>query len=150
VGAVERIYLAASHGAPPVRVERIDVVEGMGVAGDRNFGETLWRGQNLTLIEAEAVEAVAAISGKILDPGAARRNLVTRGVRLNELVGVEFAIGEVVLRGIETCEPCTTLAGHLGWEAKSTLKRFRGRGGLRCDCLTSGSIEVGMQLALLP
>lgn len=143
---VERIYVAAEHGAFPSERGRVVVVAGKGIEGDRNFGESTWSGQNLTLVEAEAIEVISSESGAQIDPAATRRNLVVRGVRLNGLVGVEFRIGEVVLRGVETCEPCATLAAHLGWEPKAALTAFRGRGGLRCDVLAGGIIEAGMPL----
>src|SRR6266478_6283664 len=74
-----------------------------------------------------------------LDPGESRRNLTTRGVRLNELVGKEFWIGEVVARGVELCEPCTHLVRLTG---KQLIKPLTHRGGLRADLLTSGRINV--------
>ena len=145
---IERIHIAKEHGGPVGSVPEARIVAGKGIEGDRNFGESRWVGQNLTLIEAEAVEEIAANFGVELDPCATRRNLVVRGVRLDELVGTMFSIGEVVLRGVELCEPCTTLADHLGWDAKKTLDVFRHRGGLRCDCLVGGVVREGMAFAI--
>jgi len=145
---IERIHIAKEHGAPIERVPEARIVSGKGIDGDRNFGESRWVGQNLTLIEAEAVEEIAAGLGVEPDLGGTRRNLVVRGVRLNELVGITFSIGEVVLRGVELCEPCVTLAEHLGWDARKTLDVFRHRGGLRCDCLVGGVVREGMAFAI--
>ena len=94
----------------------------------------------LTLIEAEAVEALARDYGLQLEPGNARRNLVTRGVALNHLVGREFKIGDVLIRGIRLCEPCEQLQRVTG---KQLIKGLRHRGGLRAQILTEGTIHMG-------
>ena len=96
--------------------------------------------RELTLIEAEAIEALKLEYEIDLSPGDARRNLVTRGVPLNHLVGKEFKIGSVRIKGIRLCEPCT----HL--EALTKLKLTQGlrhRGGLRAQILSEGVIFVG-------
>ena len=99
---------------------------------------------DLTLIEAEAVEGLAA-SGITLDPGESRRNLTTRGVRLNDLVGKEFWIGDVLALGVELCEPCSHLVALTG---KPLIKPLTHRAGLRADLLTSGRISVGDRIAV--
>lgn len=94
----------------------------------------------ITLIEAEAIEAFSREYGIEFKPAAARRNLVTRGIPLNELVGNEIVVGEVTLRGIRLCEPCSHLAqvSH-----QSVLPGLVHRGGLRAQILTEGIIRVG-------
>ena len=78
--------------------------------------------------------------GVDITPGDARRNLVTRGIPLNHLVGHEFQIGEVKIRGIRLCEPCDHLQRLTG---RPVLKELRHRGGLRAQILTQGTIHVG-------
>jgi MOSC domain-containing protein YiiM len=94
----------------------------------------------LTLIEAEAIEAAEREYQVTLTAGSARRNVVTRGVPLNHLVGLEFLIGGVKVRGIRLCEPCSHLQALTG---VAVIKAFRHRGGLRAQILTQGLIRVG-------
>jgi MOSC domain-containing protein YiiM len=94
----------------------------------------------LTLIEAEAIEALKRDYNVELAPGESRRNLVTRGVALNHLVGRDFQIGGVKAHGIRLCEPCSHLQRLTG---KQVIKGLLHRGGLRAQILTQGSIRVG-------
>lgn len=121
----------------------------MGVVGDRNFGVHKHPGQNLTLVEAEEIERFCAEQARAPDLSLTRRNLVTRGVRLNDLVNREFAVGDVKLRGVELCEPCVILGSALSNEllpTSSVIKRWVGRGGLRVDVLSDGEIIRGAQV----
>jgi MOSC domain-containing protein YiiM len=143
-GSVEAIFLAGERGAPRTAVEHARAVAGSGLEGDRYFGHR--RGgakcdpeRQVTLIEAEAVDAVRA-TGAALAPGDARRNVVTRGVRLNELVGRTFRVGGALLRGIERCDPCSRLT-RLTY--RGVERDLRDRGGLRAQILESGEIRVG-------
>lgn len=151
---VERIFISPERGAPQAECERIALRRGMGALGDRNFGLSGHPGQNLTLVEAEEIERFCAEQGRASDLSLTRRNLVTRGVRLNDLVGVEFTVGGVRVRGVELCEPCAVLGSLLGTEslaAAAVVKRWVGRGGLRVDVLDDGDlvrearIEVGVR-----
>jgi MOSC domain-containing protein YiiM len=146
---VERIFISPERGAPQLECERIAVERGMGVIGDRNFGVSRHPGQNLTLVEAEEIEGFYAEQGRILDMSATRRNLITRGVRLNDLVNVEFTVGGIKLRGVELCEPCTILGNALSGQLPAiatVIKRWVGRGGLRVDVLSSGEIVRGARV----
>ena len=143
---VERIFISPKRGAAQVECERITLQSGMGVVGDRNFGVSKHPGQNLTLVEAEEIERFCTEQGRVPDLSLPRRNLITRGVRLNDLVNNEFTIGNVRLRGVELCEPCVILGGALSSESLAThsvIKRWVGRGGLRVDVLSNGEIARG-------
>lgn len=146
-GSVEAIFLAGERGAARVAVERVRAVAGTGLEGDRYFGHRRGGGKRdperqVTLIEAEAVDAVRA-TGAALGPGDARRNVVTRGVRLNELVGRTFRVGGALLRGIERCDPCSRLT-RLTY--RGVERDLRDRGGLRAEILESGDIRVGDEI----
>ena len=147
---VERIYLAAQPGTPQTEVRSINVIAGAGIEGDRYFGAQDEPGQNITLVEAEEIEAFGAEVGLRLDLSCTRRNLVTRGVRLAELVGKEFAVGNVRMRGVELCEPCLGFGDRLA-SAKlpraAVVKRFFHRAGIRANILNSGTIAVGANVA---
>jgi MOSC domain-containing protein YiiM len=97
-------------------------------------------GIELTLIEGEAIDAAEQEYGLKLAPGESRRNLVTRGVPLKDLVGLEFRIGAIRARGIRLSNPCSYLQRLTG---KDVMKGLRHRGGLRAQILTEGLIRVG-------
>jgi MOSC domain-containing protein YiiM len=128
------------------RRRRVHAIPGVGIEGDRYAtGKGHWShdpgvNRDLTLIEAEVVESLQTELGIALDPGQARRNLTTRGIRLNELVGRRFLIGSVLCEGTRLCEPCEYLAGLI---AKPVLRPLVHRGGLRAMIVGEGYIEVG-------
>jgi len=141
---VEHIHIADTRGGPVRALASVEALPGIGLSGDRTATQHDADSCDLTLIEAEAVEGLAA-SGITLDPGESRRNLTTRGVRLNDLVGKEFWIGEVLALGVELCEPCTHLVALTG---KPLIKPLAHRAGLRADLLASGRISVGDRIAV--
>ncbi|MFN2489709.1 MAG: MOSC domain-containing protein [Actinomycetota bacterium] len=145
-GEVEAIHLAADEGAPVFSVDEVRAVPGRGLEGDRyfNLAGTFSRkqdpGREVTLVEAEAIDAVADDYDIELEPGATRRNITTRGVPLNHLVGRDFAVGEVVLRGIRLCDPCGLLERRTEPGAKAALTH---RGGLNAQIVEPGVIRRG-------
>ena len=145
-GQLVAIFLAPAHGKEPHAVESAEAIAGRGLMGDRHF---LPAGKDkpadeITLIEAESLEALPREYQMELRPEQARRNLLTRGVPLNHLVGKEFTVGPVRLRGIELCEPC----GHLEkLTAKRVIKGLRHRGGLRAQIVQGGTLRVGDTVA---
>jgi MOSC domain-containing protein YiiM len=147
---IERIFISPERGAAQVDCESVTVRAGAGIVGDRNFGQGDYPGRNLTLVEAEEIEAFCALHGcgrrGEADLSMTRRNLVTRGIRLNELVGEQFMIGGVLVRGVELCEPCLGLGSLLARESltpAAVVKHWVHRGGLRVDLLADGEIAVG-------
>ena len=111
--------------------------------GYGTFYEADKRGQDLTLIEAEAIEGLARDTGIELAPGEARRNVVTRGIALNDLVGKRFLVGETECLGQRLCDPCS----HLERSTEpGVLKGLDNRGGLRADILQGGWIAVSAQI----
>lgn len=149
--SVERIYICQTAGGLPLEQESVTVVANSGIEGDRYFGHHDEPGQNITLVEAEEVEAFIREYGRENDLSITRRNLVTRGVRLNALVGKEFFVGGVKLRGVELCEPCLSLGKALSspdLSPAAVVKRFLHRAGLRADVLASGSISRGAAVQL--
>jgi MOSC domain-containing protein YiiM len=145
-GIVEAIHVAREAAKPMEAVPEVCAVPGQGLEGDRYFYRAgtysthPGSGREVTLIEAEAIEAVARESGIRLAPGVSRRNITTRGVPLNHLVGRRFRVGEVLLEGARLCEPCTHLEGLT---QQGVLVALVHRGGLRSHILREGTIRVG-------
>ena len=144
-GTVISINITSAAEAPMQSVSEVRAVPGQGLEGDRYFDHkgTFSKPQpdrELTLIEAEAIEAFKREFNVDYGLGDSRRNLVTRGVPLNHLVGKEFWIGEVKARGLKLCEPCSHLQ-KLSHE--KVLPGLVHRGGLRAQILSEGTIRVG-------
>ena len=141
-GQLVGIYTTAESASPVRRVESVEARAGEGLVGDR-YGTLLPGGnpdQEITLIESEALEAALREYQVELAPHEARRNLVTRGVPLNHLVGRTFRVGDVNIRGLRLCEPC----GHLEKLTRvGVRKALVHRGGLRAQILRGGTLRVG-------
>ena len=144
-GTVISINIAPEAEAPMQSVSEVRAVPGQGLEGDRYFDHkgTFSKPQpdrELTLIEAEAIEALRSEFQVDFGLSASRRNIVTRGVPLNHLVDKEFWIGDVKARGLRLCEPCAHLQrlSH-----PKVLPGLVHRGGLRAQILTEGMIRVG-------
>lgn len=156
-GRIRAIHVATEQGAPPRARDRVRAFAGRGLEEDRyclpdaeaepTGGESAAgtfadrEGSDLTLIEHEALEAVARDYDIELEPGVHRRNLTTEGVALNHLDGTRFRIGDVVCEGVELCEPCSYLERHLA-EA-GVREALVHRGGLRARILEGGVLTVG-------
>jgi len=139
---VEAIFVASEPGELPAPVERVRAYAGRGLEGNRYF----WAdgdappGRGVTLIAAEAMDAVALEGNVSIEPAATRRNVLTRGIDVNELVGKRFRIGDVECEGVELCEPCAHLESMT---QPGITKALVHRGGLNADILTDGEISVG-------
>ena len=144
-GNVVSIFIAREAAIPMESKEEVKAVVGQGLEGDRYFdGTGHWSktpgvGREVTLIEIEAIEALESERNIAIKPGATRRNVVTRGVPLNHLVGREFQLGAVRLRGTRLCEPCTYLESLT---QQGVLSGLIHRGGLRAEIVTGGTIRV--------
>jgi MOSC domain-containing protein YiiM len=148
-GTVESIYIASTAAGPVEAREQVVAIPGAGLEGDRYALKqgTFYKpdpAYELTLIEAEAIEALRRDYNVDLAPGEARRNIVTRGVPLNHLVGKEFRVGAVRVRGIRLSEPCEHLQKLT---RKPVIEGLCHRGGLRAQILTQGTIQVGDSIA---
>jgi MOSC domain-containing protein YiiM len=146
MGSVEGIFIASEAEQATHGVDAVRAVAGRGLVGDRYFAgdgtffEERKPGQDLTLIEAEAIEGLAREHGIGLGPGEARRNVVTRGIALNDLVGRRFTVGDVECVGRRLCDPCSHLESLT---QPGVLKGLVNRGGLRADIVNGGRIAVG-------
>lgn len=147
-GTVAGVFVGPEVGEPVRAVDSVEAVAGRGLRGDRYFREAgtftddgeRAPGRDLTLIEREAVEAIEREAGITLSPGAHRRNVETRDVALNHLVGRRFRVGEAVCRGDRLCEPCAHLESMT---EEGVLQALVHRGGLRADVLEDGVVAPG-------
>ncbi|HTV10535.1 MAG TPA: MOSC domain-containing protein [Acidimicrobiales bacterium] len=147
-GRVEEIWVASAAGETAERLDRVVALAGKGLQGDRHvlgtgtFPSGL-PGSALTLIQAEVCESFSPP----LVANEHRRNIVTRGIELNALVGYDFRIGELRCRGMRLCEPCKVVSRYAG---RPVLRPLVHRGGLRADILEDGVISAGDEIAAAP
>ena len=133
-GVVEGIFSGAIEEGPLASFEQVDVRTGAGIEGDRHGDK------DITLFEAEALEHLQAESGITLQPNEIRRNVMTRGLALNELLGHRIRIGEVEAVVVELCHPCSHLQKLT---QPGVLRGLVNRGGLNADVVRGGPIRVG-------
>jgi MOSC domain-containing protein YiiM len=145
LGTVHGIYLAAAHGELPRPVDSAVGHAGKGLEGDRNFGSGDPESCDITLIEAEAFESQRSEHGLDLQPAAARRQVLVRGVDLGDFIGRRFYVGELECEGEERCEPCDHLAKLVG--TRVVLKGLL-HTGLRARIVSGGTIRVGDAVSL--
>jgi MOSC domain-containing protein YiiM len=149
---VEAIHLAPAAEAPMVSVHEAKALAGQGLAGDRYADgagtfSTWPKDHEFTLIEGEAIEAMNQLPGVRFGLGDTRRNVTTRGIALNDLVGWEFRVGAVRCLGTRLCPPCEHLRELL--KLPDLLRIMHGRGGLRATILEGGMIQVGDEIVTI-
>ena len=125
-------------------VNSIQVLANQGIIGDRHFKEFNDPYSQLSLIESENIDYYNIKYGLDIPYIDFRRNIITKGIQLNNLVGKKFQIGKVELEGIDLCRPCRHLSEVLNQD--NIIKEFLRRGGLRCQILSSSSIEIGNKI----
>jgi len=149
-GEVVAIYIASDEGKPTESVSEVRAHKGRGLEGDRyarhegKFSQKEDPGREVTLIESEAIAALNKDYDFDLGLGGSRRNIVTRGVPLNHLVGQEFQVGETTLRGVKLCEPCGYLEGLTEKGIRNGLVH---RGGLNAQIVSEGLIRAGDEIS---
>jgi MOSC domain-containing protein YiiM len=138
MGEVISIHLVRCRNGSAEAVERAMVRTNYGLEGD---WRSRWnRGGQLTLIEAETLEEVGRLLGSPVPPGASRRQIVVRGVKLNELIGQRVRLGALRVFVETPCDPCSRMESTIGAGAETALE---GRGGVRCHVLVGGELCVG-------
>ncbi len=141
---VLKIGIAIDNNKKIKEVDSIKVLANKGVVEDRHFDDYNDPYCQLTLIESENIDFYNAKFGLKIPYIDFRRNIVTKGIKLNKLVGVKFKIGDVNVEGIDLCRPCKHLTEVLNQQ--NILKEFLRKGGLRCQILSSSTISVGDQI----
>ena len=135
-----------SHGIMK-NVDTVETVAGKGLVNDRHFKENNNKKSQITLIEIENISHYNKVSGTSILPKDFRRNIITQGIQLNELVGKEILVGDVKMKVHRLCDPCRYLQELL--VQKHLVKKLLNRGGLRCELLTDGSININDVITVL-
>ena len=141
MGEVVEIGIANIKGNQIQHVDKVEVLKGKGLRDDRNFTENNHKERQITLIEIENINYFNNISKTNIPPLNFRRNIVTKNVKLNDLIGKEFFVGNIKLKAHDLCRPCKYLQDKL--KQSNFVREFLHKGGLRCEILTSGKINVG-------
>ena len=137
---VSKICITNKSSEEMQDVNTVEVIANKGIVNDRYFNENNDEDLQITLIESENIDYYNQISKTNIPYINFRRNIITKGILLNDLVGKEFLIGNIKIKGHRLCAPCRYLQEKL--EQKNLVKKLLNRGGLRCEILTDGIISV--------
>jgi len=137
---VSKICITNKSAEEMQDVNKVKVIASKGIVNDRYFNENNDQALQITLIESENIDYYNQISETNIPYISFRRNIITKGIQLNDLVGKEFLIGNVKIKGHRLCAPCRYLQEML--KQKNLVKKLLNRGGLRCEILIDGIISV--------
>ena len=143
---VIQIGIHESEGDEVRTIDTVEAIKGKGLVSNRHFKENNEKRSQITLIEIENINYYNNISKTLIPSINFRRNIITSGIRLNELLNKEFYIGKVRVKAHDLCRPCKYLQKLL--KQNNIIKEFLHKGGLRCEILSSGKICVGDKIAL--
>ena len=144
---VFKLGITDSNNKKINEVNSIEVLANKGIIGDRHFSEYNDPYCQLSLIESENIDYYNSKYGLDIPYLNFRRNIITQGIRLNDLIGKKIQIGQVLLEGVDLCRPCKHLTEILNQD--NIIKEFLRRGGLRCQILSSSKINVGDNIKIL-
>ena len=147
MGEVLKLGITKNNNQPIKEVNSIEVLANKGIIGDRHFHEFNDPYNQLSLIESENIDDYNIRFGLNIPYIDFRRNVITKGIRLNDLVGKKLKVGSVELDAIDLCRPCRHLTEMLN--QKNVLKEFLRKGGIRCQILSSSNIHVGDKIKLI-
>ena len=136
-----KLGITSKFGEKIINVQNIEVVQGRGVLKDRHFSENKNKREQISLIESENIDYYNNKSNTKIPYINFRRNIITKGIKLNDLVGKKIIIGSIKLLVHDLCRPCKHLQEMIGFD--DILKEFLLKGGLRCEIINSGKISVG-------
>jgi len=138
---VFKIGIAKNDDQRIEEVKQISLIAGKGILGDLHFHEYNDARKQLTLIESENIDYYNKSFNLNIPYLSFKRNIITKGIQLNDLVGKKLLIGKIELRGVDLCRPCKNLQEIL--KQNNIIKEFLRKGGLRCEILNNGIINVG-------
>ena len=141
------ICISKVSGDDMIEVETVNLIASKGIIEDRYFKENNEKDNQITLIEKENNDFYNQISNTDIPYINFRRNIITSGIKLNDLINKEILIGDTKIKAHRLCDPCKYLQDKL--TQKSLVKNFINRGGLRCEVITSGKISVDDHIIVL-
>ena len=144
MGKVLEIGISKKKNNKIVNVNEVEAIKGRGLVNESHFKENNEKRCQITLIEIDNINHYNKLTGTTIPAISFLRNIVTQGIRLNELVGKEFLIGKVKVKAHDLCRPCKYLQESL--QQKNVVKELLYTGGLRCEILSSGKIYVDDQI----
>ena len=144
---VFKLGITANNNQPIKEVNTIEVLANKGIVGDRHFHDFNDPYNQLSLIESENIDEYNSRYGLNIPHIDFRRNVITKGIKLNDLIGKKLKVGSAELEGIELCRPCRHLTEML--DQKNVLKEFMRKGGLRCQIISSSKITVGDKIEII-
>ena len=144
---VLKLGITAIYNQSIQEVSSIEVIANQGIVGDRHFKKFNDPYNQISLIESEGIDNYNIKFGLNISYIDFRRNIITKGTKLNDLVGKKFKVGTVELEGIDLCRPCRHLSENLS--QNNIIKEFLRKGGLRCQILSSSNINVGDKIKVL-
>ena len=140
MGKVFKIGICENSGDKISLINDVDAIAGKGLINDRKYKDNNQKECQITLIEIENINYFNNLSKENISPGDFRRNIITKNIKLNELLGKEFFVGNVKLKAHDLCKPCKYLQEKL--KKNNFIKEFLRKGGLRCEILSSGKIFI--------
>ena len=150
---VLEICICINSGSKMDQISQIEVVKRKGIINDRYFSENSEKDTQITLIESENIDYFNEKCKTNIPYIDFRRNIITKGIKLNELVGKEILIGEVRMKGHRLCDPCKYLQDKLkeknSFNTINTMTNLYNRGGLRCEILSDGKININNKIVIL-
>ena len=144
---VFKLGIAKNKNQKIEEVQKIEVLSGKGIIGDRHFHENNDDRNQITLIESENIDYYNNKFKTNYHYIEFRRNIVTKGIKLNDLVEKKLLIGKIEVKGHDLCRPCKHLEEML--KGKDIIKEFLRKGGLRCEILISGQINEGDEIKII-
>ena len=142
-----KLGISSKNNMPIKEVNEIEVLSGKGIVGDRHYNEFNDPYNQISLIESENIDDYNIRFGLNIPYIDFRRNVITKGIKLNDLVGKKIKVGNVELEAIDLCRPCRHLSEMLN--QNNIIKEFLRKGGLRCQILSSSNIKVGDKIEIL-
>ena len=147
MGRVVKIGISNTKGSKINSVDKVNIIKGKGILNDRKFSDNNKKDKQITLIEIENINFYNSKFGTNIDPIDFRRNIITKGIRLNDLINKRIKVGEVNMLVHRLCDPCKYLQDLLS--QKNLVKNLLNKGGLRCEVLSSGEISIEDKIIIL-
>ena len=142
-----KIGLTKDHNKKIIETSEIDLIAGKGIIGDRHFKDYNDPFNQLTIIESENIDEYNLKNRLNIPYLNFRRNIVTKGIKLNDLVDKKISIGSVILDVVDLCRPCRHLSEKL--DRNDIIKEFLRKGGIRCKIMNDGKISLSDQIKII-